>query len=130
VTFTAGTTAGTATLTATSGTATATASNAIRATPVRVSSVAYGLSGGRLYVTVTAVNALTGARVPGAAISLAIYHGTALYTSGSGTTGSTGQLTLLTSFKAPSGCYRTTLKSVSATGYAWDGVTPANQYCR
>ncbi len=31
---------------------------------------------------------------------------------------------------APLGCYETIIDSVSADGYEWDGVTPANSYCK
>ena len=30
---------------------------------------------------------------------------------------------------ASAGCYSTTIGSVVAAGYAWDGVTPANRFC-
>jgi hypothetical protein len=130
VTFTAGSTAGTATVIATVGSSTATASITVKVAPLRVASIAYRLTDGRLAVTTLVVDAATGAPVGGAAASLAIYRNSSLYASGSGTTGSDGRLTVTTSSKVPAGCYRTTLKSVTAYGFAWDGVTPANQFCR
>jgi 5-hydroxyisourate hydrolase-like protein (transthyretin family) len=117
-------------VTAAVGTATATASIAVKAAPLRVTSIAYRLTSGRLAVTTTVANAATGAPVAGASLSLAINRGSALYASGSGTTGSDGRLTLTTSSRVPSGCYRTAVKTVTAQGFAWDGITPANQYCR
>ena len=44
-------------------------------------------------------------------------------------TGSTGKATYKTAGAAPSGCYTTSVSSVTASGLTWDGVTPANQYC-
>jgi hypothetical protein len=130
VTFTAGSTAGNATVTVAAGAATASATITVKASPLQVTSIAYRLTNGRLAVTTTVANAATGAPVPGASVSLAINRGSSFYASGSGTTGSDGRLTVTTSSRVPSGCYRTAMKSVTAPGFAWDGVTPANQYCR
>ena len=78
----------------------------------------------------TAVNAATGTAVAGANVSLAVYVGSTLFAQGSGATGADGRLTLTSYSKAYSGCYKTTVRSVTASGYSWDGVTPPNQYCR
>jgi hypothetical protein len=134
-TFTAASAAGTGTLTAAVATATgnvtAAASIAVKAPVVRASSIVYRLdTNGRLIVTVTTSNVTAGAAVAGANVSLAIYAGSTLFAQGTGTTGADGRLTLTSASKAYTGCYKTTLRSVTATNYNWDGVTPPNQYCR
>jgi hypothetical protein len=129
-TFTAGTTAASGTIAAAVGGVSASASISVVAPKARVSSIAYRLDAyGRLLVTVTVLDAGAGTPLAGANVSLVLYRNSAAFASGSGLTGSTGTLTLRTS-STPSGCYRTTIRSVSLSGYAWDGTTPANGYCR
>jgi hypothetical protein len=129
-TFTAGTTAGSGTITAAVGGVSASASLSVVAPKAHVSSIAYRLDVyGRLLVTVTVVDGGTGTPLAGANVSLVLYRNSVAFASGSGVTGSAGTLTLRTS-STPAGCYRTTIRSVSLSGYAWDGTTPANGYCR
>jgi hypothetical protein len=89
---------------------------------VLVSSITYATSYGRLGITFTAT-------LPGAAISFTLYRNGYTWASGTGTTGSTGTLTMWTG-NAPSGCYTTTVRSVTASGAVWDGVTPSNRFCK
>ena len=43
------------------------------------------------------------------------------------TTSSSGSVTVHVS--APKGCYSTTITSLTAAGYQWDGKTPSNGAC-
>jgi hypothetical protein len=85
-----------------------------------VSSITYSRSGGYLYVTVAT-------NVPNGTLGLRILRSGTTYASGTVTTTSTGTVTVRVS--APSGCYSTTITSLTASGYAWDGKTPANGRC-
>ena len=49
--------------------------------------------------------------------------------SATGTTGTDGKVTFRAT-NAPTGCYTTTVTNVAASGYTWDGTTPANQFCK
>lgn len=103
------------------------------ATTAIVSSVSYATAGGKnsdkdLYVTVTVVNNL-GDPVGGASVSLTLSHDGGSSWAGSGSTDSNGQLTLKLT-NAPAGCYTTTVNDVVAAGLTWDGVTPANNFCK
>jgi hypothetical protein len=127
-TFTAGAT-DSATVTATIGTASASAAVTVTVPKVRVTSIAYEVSYGRLRITFT-VRSGSGGPVAGANLAFAVTRNGGLYASGSAVTESTGTATVTISSALPSGCYVTAMKSVFASGFAWDGVTPANGYCR
>jgi hypothetical protein len=118
-TFTAATT-GTATVTATdAGGATATATVSVTTKPASVSSITYSRSGGYLYVTI--------ATVPNATVGLTILRSGTAYANGSVNSGSTGKVTVRV--YASKGCYSTTITSLNAAGYTWDGRTPSNGIC-
>jgi hypothetical protein len=111
---------GTATITATGdGGVTASATVTVTAKVAHVQSISYSRSGGYLYITVTAV--------PNATIGLRILRSGTTYASGTVTTSSNGTVTARLS--APRGCYSTTITSLTAAGYQWDGTTPSNGYC-
>jgi hypothetical protein len=74
-------------------------------------------------------DAATAAAVPGATVAITLYRNGYAYGSGSATTAADGTVTMWTG-TTPGGCYTTTLRSVTATGYVWDGVTPANRFCK
>ena len=128
-TFTAGS-PGTATVTASVGAVTGQAAVTVTAPKLRVSSIAYGLSYGRLVVRFTVVRAADGTPVPNATVSFAVSRNGYTWASGTAVTGWSGTATVTSSTQASSGCYATTVTSVTASGLAWDGVTPANSYCR
>jgi hypothetical protein len=101
-------------------------------TSVSVSSITYGVQGGRgqhLLITV-ALTDNTGGPVAGATVSVDLYYeGILLIGSGTGTTGTNGTVTFKV-INASSGCYSTTVTNVTATGLAWDGATPPNSFCK
>ena len=102
-------------------------------TTVSVDHITYATEGGRdgkkhLSVTIALVDDL-GNLVGGASVSIDVEFDTEFYASETGTTGADGTVT----FKlpnAPSGCYKTTVTDVTAEGLTWDGVTPANGFCK
>jgi hypothetical protein len=111
---------GTATVTATADTGvTASATVSVTTKSAHVSSITYSRSGGTLYVTVSTI--------PNATIGLRILRNGNAYASGTFSTGATGKLTVRASVSR--GCYSTTVSSLTAAGYQWDGVTPSNSYC-
>ncbi len=95
------------------------------ATTVSVDFITYATEGGKnqdkhLLITVALVDDLGGASV-----SIDLFRDGSLVASRPGTTGTDGAVTF--SLKnAPSGCYTTTVTDVTADGYTWDGLTPAN----
>ena len=84
--------------------------------------------GQHLLVTVTLVDN-KGNAVAGATVSISLNRNGSLYASATGTTGADGRVTFRAT-NAPSGCYTTTVTNVSAQGLTWDGVTPANSFCK
>ncbi len=100
---------------------------------VKVASIGYSLSGGpsqnkHLLVTLTIKDGF-GNPVYGANMSIQLDKDGVPYSTGSGTTGTTGRWTYQAS-NAPSGCYTTTVTSLTAPPLVWDGITPANSYCK
>jgi hypothetical protein len=131
VTFTAARTPGTGTITATivTATGTLTATSAVTVAPppvVRVAAIRYGVANRRLHVYVTVVDA-TGKRVNDAAVTVALYRQGKVYARAAGRT-VRGRMT----FDRPAsiGTYRTAVTRVSATGLAWDRVTPENSFTK
>jgi hypothetical protein len=129
-TLTAGTTTTSGAVTATVGTLAASASVAVTAPKARVAAVAYSLDAyGRITVKTTVVDSGTGRGIANALVSIAVYRSGALYGTASGYTDAYGAFTVRTG-TAPYGCYTTTIRGVTASGYAWDGVTPSNSFCK
>jgi hypothetical protein len=85
-----------------------------------VSSVTYSRSSGSLYVTIAT-------NTPNGTLGLRILRASTTYASGTVSTGATGTVTVRVS--APSGCYSTTITSLTAPDFAWDGKTPSNGRC-
>ncbi|MBM2826655.1 MAG: peptidase and subtilisin kexin sedolisin [Dehalococcoidia bacterium] len=103
------------------------------ATTVKVNSVTYVTQGGKnndrhLLVTVALVNNL-GNPVSGASVAIDLFRNSSKIASVTGTTGADGKVTF-TLKNASSGCYTTNVTSVAAAGLTWDGVTPANNFCK
>jgi thermitase len=99
------------------------------ATMVGVTSISYGMSGGKngtknLLITATVKDNL-GVAVANATVSIKI-NGSGPY---SGTTGSGGTVTWSVT-NASSGSYTTTVVGVTAAGLTWDGITPANGFVK
>ena len=114
-----------------SGTATFSVQSAATATTDRVTSITYALSGrnNRNLNITTTVNNNLGKAVAGASVSINLYRGGSLVGSGTGTTGTNGQVTFVYS-SAPSGTYTTKITNVVASGLVWDGVTPTNKFTK
>jgi len=103
------------------------------ASTVSVASIAYATEGGKqqnlhLLVTVALIDG-AGKPVSGASVAIRLDRDGALYRTAGGTTGTDGEVTFKAT-NAPSGCYTTTVTSVTASGLGWDGATPANQFCK
>jgi subtilisin len=99
---------------------------------IRVASITYSTSGGKnnkdLLVHLQVVDEIGGA-VGGVSVSINLYRNGGLAATGTGTTASNGVCTF-TYRNAPSGSYSTVLTALSAAGYTWDGVTPANSFTK
>ncbi|MBI2627034.1 MAG: S8 family serine peptidase [Parcubacteria group bacterium] len=103
------------------------------ATTASIDSIAYTTSGGRnsdrhLSVTITVVDDL-GNHVANASVSITLSHDSGTSWNGAGTTGTAGTVTFELK-NAPSGCYETAVTNVTAEGLTWDGLTPANGFCK
>lgn len=61
----------------------------------------------------------------GAAVSINLMQDGSLYGSGTATTGSTG-VAVFEAKNVPNGCYDAVVTSVTATGYSWDNLQPAD----
>ena len=110
-----------------------TAATVTEPTTVSVSSITYDTEGGRdgkkhLLITVALVDNL-GGLVAGASVSIDLFLGGSLYTSGTSTTGTDGTVTFKVA-NAPSGTYTTTVIDVTAAGLTWDNVTPENGFTK
>ena len=98
-----------------------------------VDSIAYALSGGRkgdknLSITITAVDDI-GDPVSGATVSILLRHDNGRAWSGTGSTTGDGTVKFMLN-NAQSGCYTTTVTSLTADGLDWDGATPENEGCK
>lgn len=93
-----------------------------------VKSITYAESGRDLLITVSVVDA-SGNPIAGASVSINLFRNGAFVSSSTGITGANGTITFRRK-NATKGCYETRVASVTAGGYAWDGVTPPNGYCK
>jgi len=104
-----------------------------QATTSRVDSITYSTAGGKsnnknLLITVNIKDNI-GGLVSGASVGINLKRtGSSVYTS-SATTNSLGNV-VFTYLNAASACYITEVVSVVANGLTWDGLTPANQFCK
>jgi hypothetical protein len=131
VTLAASRTLGRGTLTASVLTPTGRVSGAatVDVTPGRLSigSVQYRGPRRTLLVTVRAVDA-SRRPVSGATIAILVRRNGGRYFTGRGTTGPAGK----TVYRVPvgrGGCFTTTVRRASASGFAWDRRTPRNRFC-
>ncbi len=102
------------------------------ATSVSVDSINYTTAGGKnsdkhLSITVALVDNL-GNPAAGASVSIDLFWNGSV-ASGTSTTETDGTVTF-TLKNAASSCYSTTVTDVTAAGLAWDGTTPANEFCK
>jgi len=106
-----------------------TAATVTEATTVSVAYIDYATEGGRdgekhLLITVALEDDL-GGLVDGASVSIDLFLGESLYTSGTGTTGTDGTIMFKVA-NAPSGTYTTQVTDVTAAGLAWNPDDPDN----
>jgi hypothetical protein len=99
----------------------------VRPGPIRVASIRYVPRGGILRVTATVVE-VGGGPARGVRTSAVVRRNGRWTFSGRKRTDPNGRATYLVPLNA--GCYRTTVTSVTAPGYRWNGRTPANRFCR
>ena len=100
---------------------------------VRVTTITYLPVGGKtgdkhLNVTLALKDDL-GNAVAGASVSIDLFRNGTTPASITGTTGTNGKV-ILSRKNAKSGKYSTTVTAVTASGLAWDGVTPANSFTK
>jgi len=70
------------------------------------------------------------APLAGAIVSVTVNRAGVLYANASGTTAANGQVVFTLMNAADGGPYVTTVNSVSASGYTWNGVTPPNSFMK
>ena len=121
-------TTGQASVTATVGALSATAAVHVNPSRLRIASVTYRPRSRFALVTVNAVDS-SGRPISRATVSVLVRLGDRRYFTGRGTTGAAGKSVVRMPVRA-AGCFRTTIRAVSAPGFAWDGHTPTNRYCR
>jgi hypothetical protein len=94
--------------------------------PVRVASIRYAARGRVLRVTATVIE-VGGVPARRVRTAVAVRRNGRPYFSAHKRTDATGRTTYLVPRSA--GCYRSTVTSVTAAGYRWNGKTPANRFC-
>jgi hypothetical protein len=95
---------------------------------LRIGSIGYRSRKGAVLVTATAVDA-AGRPVSRAVVSVVVRRNGRSHFSARAVTGAAGR----TVYRVPArrgGCFTTVIRRVSAAGFAWDGRTPRNRYCR
>jgi hypothetical protein len=102
----------------------------VRVTPgrLRIGSIRYRSRKGTVLVTATAVDA-AGRPVSRAVVSVVVRRNGRHHVSARAATGAAGR----TVFRVPArrgGCFTTSVRNVSAVGFAWDARAPRNRYCR
>jgi hypothetical protein len=129
-TFTAGRTLGAGTVTATLANQTVSTSVGVTVTPGRleVGSIRYERRNRALYVTATAVD-VSGKPISRALVAVLVKRDGRRFYTARGATGPAGKTVFRVS-AAAGRCFTTTVRRVSAAGFAWDGRTPRNRYCR
>jgi len=95
---------------------------------LRIGSIRYRARKTAVFVTVRAVDA-AGRPVSRAVVSAVVRRNGRYYLSARAATGAAGK----TVFRLPArrgGCFIAVVRRVSAPGFAWDGRTPRNRFCR
>ena len=125
--FTAGRLLGAGTVTARSGTVSSTSRITVRAATLHIGPVAFQAGKRSLRIVLSAVD---GARRPVSATSVGIVVrlNEARYFTGRARTGAAGKV----GFRMPiaPGCFTVTVTRASAPGFAWNGKSPRNRFCR
>ncbi|MFQ6006688.1 MAG: PKD domain-containing protein, partial [Woeseia sp.] len=102
-------------------------------TEVSIDSITYSTKGGKdgdkhLFIDLILKDDL-GDPVGGATVAINLLLNGSLYGSASGSTDENGRVGFSRKNADP-GCYTTNVTNVTADGLAWDGGTPANNYCK
>ena len=95
---------------------------------LRIGSIRYRGRKGALLVTATAVDA-AGRPLSRAVVSIVVRRNGRSHLSARGATGAAGRTVFRVAARR-GGCFTTIVRRVSAAGFAWDGRTPRNRYCR
>ncbi len=131
--FTARRVLGEATVRATAAAATGTvsASATVRVMPgrLRIASITYRARPGGILVSVAARDAAKKA-ISRATVLALVRHNGRPYVSTRAVTGPAGRTTYRIPLPRRGGCLTTTIRRVTAAGFAWDGRTPRNRLCR
>ena len=131
--FTAGRMLGRVTVSATVATPTGTLSSAaaLRVAPgrLRIAGITYRVRKDRMLVSVSARDA-AGRPVSRARIAALVRRDGRRYVSARAETGAAGRIVYSIPLPRRGGCLSTTIRRVSAAGFAWDGRTPRNRRCR
>jgi hypothetical protein len=106
------------------------ATTAVQVTPgrLRVEEITYRARNGAVLVAVRAVDT-AGNPISHARISVLVRREGRRYRAGRAETGAAGRATYRMPVPRQGGCLSTTVRSVSAPGFAWDGRTPRNGRC-
>ena len=111
------------------GTVSGTATLHVRPDRLRIPSITYRSRAGSALVTVKAVDSAGRPIIPCPHIRPRATGRSALPSPGESATGAAGKTVFRVPLRA-SGCFRTSIRSVSAPGFVWDGRTPRNRFCR
>ena len=99
----------------------------IRVLPAHVATAAFGRRNGRLHVGVRATD--DSGRPLEARVAFSVVRDGSTFAATVGRTDSAGWLALTARPKLAPGCYRASVSGLSASGYAWDRVSPVQRYC-
>jgi hypothetical protein len=95
---------------------------------LRIGSIRYTSRKGAVLVAATAVDA-AGRPVSRTVVSVLVRRNGRSFFSARAATGAAGRVV----YRVPArrgGCFTTVIRRVSAVGFAWNGRTPRNRYCR
>jgi hypothetical protein len=131
--FTAGRTLGRVTVSASVATPTGTlsAAAALRVAPgrLRIAGITYRVRKDRMLVSMSALDA-AGRPISRARIAALVQRDGRRYVSARAETGAAGHIVFSIPLPRTGGCLSTTVRRVTAAGFAWDGRTPRNRHCR
>lgn len=93
--------------------------------------VGYGGKNGNNHMSVAAsIRDGLGAAVAGAVVAADLYRNGSIVSSSTSTSDSSGSALLFDEKSIAAGCYDVVITNITAGGLTFDGITPANQYCK
>ncbi len=132
-TFTAGRVLGrvTVSITVANGSARLSSAANLNVTParLRIGGITYRIRKDRVLVSVNARD-VAGKPMSRASISALVRRDGRRYVTARAETGAAGRIVYSIPLPRTGGCLSTTIRRVSASGFAWDGRTPRNRLCR